>query len=163
VVLQVVGYLIGHFPVHQWRAPGDLSGIERLAQGRNGQMPETEEVRRRLGEGDVYLHLGYYSPPTEAYAVAISAGATVVEVLASGSGRSEVVSAADGNDVKAIESPPEVDFSIDPGWPWGDGLVVLEGYDVDVLPSSGFGSATCYWMLAGGMHSLADAATRAML
>ena len=175
---RVVAYMIGHFPVWQWGMPGDHSGIERLEGGRHGQMPDTDEVAAKvcpidyllwnyqriapsklacasqMSEGDVLLHLGYYSRPAEAYTAARAKGASVVEILAAGPGR-DIVTNIDGS-VSGAVSPGDIAFSIDPLWPWGDGLVAVDGLDVEVLPSSGYGQAAMWWMIAAG---LVDGAT----
>ena len=73
------------------------------------------KVAERIGRGDVYLHLGYYSPSAPAYAAAKAAGATVVEILAAGPGQSEVV-AVDGSVAAAPPALP-ADYTVDPGGP----------------------------------------------
>jgi hypothetical protein len=126
--------MISHFPMHQHGAPGDPMHMQRL-QPLDAESPSVPELKTKLQQGDLFFFLGYYRRPATAYRVAHEAGAFIVEVI-TGDG------CGDGNG-------PQPDHVIRPRWPFGDALISVPGYDVEILPGSGIVQAAIYWAVVG--------------
>ena len=131
---RIHAFLISHFPVHQWGAPGDRCLMHKLSQV-HGETPAIAELEAELAAGDLLFFLGYYNRPSEAYALARQRAVRIVE---------------------AITGPPKgggpvPDFIIRPWWPYGDALVAVPNYDIDILPASGIAQAAIYWAVVGAM------------
>ena len=133
---QIYAFLISHFPVFQWGAPGDPLLLERLDTF-YGETPSTAELEEKLGAGDLFFFLGYFHRPLAAYEVARRKGARIVEIITD----------------RAAEGEPGPDYIIHPGWPYGDGLVSVPNYDIDILPASGIVQAAIYWAVVGTVAS----------
>ena len=131
--------MISHFPMHQHGAPGDPLLMKRLAP-LDAESPSLPELRAKLHHGDLFFFLGYYRRPVEAYQVARQAGATVIEVIT-----------GDGSEAGG-EPPP--DCVIKPKWPFGDALISVPGYDVEILPGSGIVQAAIYWAVVGSIAQI---------
>ena len=127
-------FLISHFPVHQWGAPGDPRLMCKLSQV-HGETPSSAELEAALEAGDLFFFLGYYNRPSEAYALARQRGVAIAEVI-TGPPRDEA---------------PAPDLVIRPWWPYGDALVPVPNYDIAVLPASGIVQAAIYWAVVGTM------------
>ena len=137
---RIYAFLISHFPVHQWGAPGDPGYMHRL-EVKSGETPTNAKLQQNLRQGDLFFFLGYYRRPTREYKTARHAGALVVEVIT-------------GTDEhKDSELVP--DYRIRPKWPYGDSLVTVPGYDVKILPSSGIVQSVIYWAVVGSMSAKA--------
>ena len=126
--------MISHFPVYQHGAPGDPLYMRRLAR-LDGESPSVAELERELQLGDLFFFLGYYRRPTQAYQVARRAGAQIVEVIT-----------GDG-----LDGQPQPDYVIRPRWPFGDAVIWVPGYDVEILPSSGIVQAAIYWAVVASI------------
>ncbi len=85
------------------------------------------------GPGDVCIHIGYQHPPYRLLERAVPAGARVAYV--------DVMAHRD-----YVKNPNVI--AIDPMWPWVDGCVPLEGYDVPLLAGSGVVNGAIAWELA---------------
>lgn len=129
-------FLISHFPVHQMGAPGDLK-VMKLLEGRTGESPDVAELEQKLKPGDLFFFLGYYRRPVKAYEVALRVGCPIVEIIT-------------GTDEADLDGPLP-DYVIRPGWHYTDSLVDVPGYDVRILPASGFMQAAIYWGVVGEM------------
>lgn len=127
--------MISHFPMHQHGAPGDPLHMQRLSP-LDGETPSTAEIEARVQSGDLLFFLGYYRRPVAAYEVAHRAGARIVEIIT-----------GDGS-MTAGEQP---DYRIRPGWPFGDALTTVPGYDVEILPASGIVQTAIYWAVVGSI------------
>lgn len=136
----VHAFLVQHFPIHQHGAPGDPVLIQRIERSA-GETPSTSQLEEKLKSGDLFMMVGYYRRPREAYAVAHGRGVRTVEVI-SGTDEPE-------------RGGPQPDYVIRPYWPYGDAVVAVPGYDVKILPSSGIVQAAIYWAVVGSMvHEL---------
>ena len=131
---RICAFLISHFPVHQWGAPGDPLVMHRLSQV-HGETPSIEELELKLRAGDLFFFLGYYNRPREAYALARMRGVTIAEVITG----------------PATDAGPAPDLVIRPGWPYGDALVAVPQYDVPILPASGIVQTAIYWAVVGAL------------
>ncbi len=103
----------------------------------HGETPAIAELEAELAAGDLLFFLGYYNRPSEAYALARQRAVRIVE---------------------AITGPPKgggplPDFIIRPWWPYGDALVAVPNYDIDILPASGIAQAAIYWAVVGAMSA----------
>jgi hypothetical protein len=132
--------MISHFPMHQNGAPGDPLHMQRLAP-LDAESPSVPELETKLQQGDLFFFLGYYRRPVAAYRAARQAGAFIVEVI-TGDGSD------DGNDDGNGLQP---DHIIRPRWPFGDALISVPRYDVQILPSSGIVQAAIYWAVLGSI------------
>jgi len=104
---------------------GDLDALSRYITA--------ADLADSLSRGDALYIQGYTDAPGELLAEAKEAGATAILTLA---GRRA--------------EPPEravTDIVLDAQWELGDATVPLAGYDVPLLPPSGFMSAALYWVL----------------
>jgi len=131
---QIHAFLISHFPVLQHGAPGDPGFMQRLDQG-HGETPSNTELQAKLKAGDLLFLLGYYRRPHSAYTIVHNAGARIAEIITG-------TNTAD---------PPDPDYIIHPHWPFGDALVSVPGYDIEILPSSGIVQTAIYWSVLGTM------------
>ena len=129
---RICAFLISHFPVHQWGAPGDPPLMHKLSQV-HGETPSTEELERELQQGDLFFFLGYYNRPREAYALAHERGAIIAEIITG----------------PPTDAGPAPDLIIRPGWPYGDALVTVPQYDIEILPASGIVQTAIYWAVVG--------------
>ena len=134
---QIHAFLISHFPVLQHGAPGDPGFMQRLSQV-HGETPSTAELELLLKAHDLLFFLGYYRRPNAAYTIAHKAGARIIECITG----------------THIADPPNPDFIIHPHWPYGDALVSIPGYDIDILPCSGIIQTAIYWALIGTVTSI---------
>lgn len=94
---------------------------------------EAGELAAMLQPGDLVYIQGYTDPPNALLTAAEAAGAFTVLSLAGKQGK-----------------PPErgaADVVLDAHWELGDAAVPLDGYDVPLLPPSGFMAAAIYWAL----------------
>ncbi len=92
-----------------------------------------DSLRQLLRKGDVLYIQGYTEPPRELLQAARAVGAFTVLSLA---GRGD--------------EPPErtaADVVLDAQWKLGDAVVAMPGYDVPLLPPSGFMAGCIYWAL----------------
>lgn len=135
---QVHAFLISHFPVYQWGAPGDPKFMQRL-EVMSGETPPAAELEARMRPGDLFFFLGYYRRPAKAYEAVRRAGGLIVEVIA-------------GTD--AEPDGPTPDYVIRSRWPYRDSLTPVPGYDVKILPSSGIVQAAIYWAVVGTVANL---------
>ncbi len=103
---------------------------------------QPEALEDTLRAGDVLYIQGYIDPPGELLAAAVSAGSTTVVALG---GRDGMV--PDRN---------VADHVLDAQWQLGDAVVPLPGYDVPLLPPSGFMAAAVYWGLVLAAEELAE-------
>lgn len=123
----MVGYM-GHI------FPSELQGKNRPAWRAAAKTQVDATVPAELGEGDVFLLLGYQYFPWE------------------------LTSALQEKKIKSIvtTSMPPLDrwvtsdslTYINPIWAVQDAAVPLRGYDIEILPISGVMQATIYWQLA---------------
>jgi hypothetical protein len=139
---QVHAFLISHFPVYQWGAPGDPKFMQRL-EVMSGETPPAAELEARMRPGDLFFFLGYYRRPAKAYEAVRRAGGLIAEIIA-------------GTDVEP--DGPTPDYVIRPRWPYGDSLTLVPGYDVRILPSSGIVQAAIYWAVVGTVAGLEEKA-----
>ncbi len=137
---QVHAFLISHFPVYQWGAPGDPKFMQRL-EVMSGETPPAAELEARMRPGDLFFFLGYYRRPAKAYEAVRRAGGLIAEVIA-------------GTD--AEPDGPTPDYVIRPRWPYRDSLTPVPGYDVKILPSSGIVQAAIYWAVVGTVAETAS-------
>lgn len=132
---RIHAFLISHFPVHQWGAPGDRRLMQKLVQV-HGETPALAELETEFAAGDLFFFLGYFNRPNEAYALARRRKVTIAEVITGPQATDELVA----------------DFVIRPWWPYGDALVAVPNYDIEILPASGIVQAAIYWAVVGTMH-----------
>ncbi len=134
---KVVTTLIGHFMVDQTRMPGypDIFDVKANEYGRG-------YLEKAMGEGDVYLHVGYSYTPIDELSVARESKAKTVAVFTPGP-----VQVGEGSPVSPDKSL--IDVYINPYWKHGDSVVEVPGYDVKVMPVSGVVMVTSYWMILG--------------
>ena len=128
--------MISHFPMYQNGAPGDPMHMQRL-KPLVAESPSVSEIESKLQPGDLFFFLGYYRRPAEAYRAARQAGGLIVEVIT--------------GDRSAEAVGPQPDYVIRPRWPFGDALIRVPGYDVEILPSSGIVQAAIYWAAVGSI------------
>lgn len=128
-------FLLSHFPVHQAGAPGDPGYMKRLDVWK-GEVPDVDELDRKLKPGDLFFFLGYYRRPVEAYEIARSRQCRIVEIIT-------------GAEDQPADVGQKPDHAIDPGWHYTDSLVDVPGYDVRILPASGIMQAAVYWSIVG--------------
>ena len=133
--------LISHFPMHQHGAPGDPLHMQRLLP-LDAESPDLPELENKLQIGDLFFFLGYYRRPMAAYRTARQAGAYIVEVITGDE-------SGDGSDVQP-------DHLIRPRWPFGDALISVPGYDVQILPGSGIVQTAIYWAVVGSISQALD-------
>ena len=92
-----------------------------------------EALADTLETGEVIYIQGYTDPPADLIEAAAASGAASILSLAGRGGE-----------------PPDrgaADVVLDAQWELGDATVPLDGYDVPLLPPSGFMSAALYWAL----------------
>lgn len=119
---------VGHLPPYEPGQPGDPDLTQEMANG-----IEADKAAEKASAGDLVLYVGYYEPFGSWVEAIHGAGAGIVTVL---SGTPQRPAAEMGADI-----------NIDGCWPYGDALVQVPGYDVDILPPSGVVQAAAYWML----------------
>jgi hypothetical protein len=119
---------MGHFPPYEAR-DSELGRYFETAEWNSGFSNEALPSDT-YSEGDVVIHVGYQHPPYELFERARPAAARVVY----------------------IDLHPHRDYTADPGviwidpmWPWSDGAIDLNGYDVPLLPPSGIINAAIAW------------------
>ena len=84
----------------------------------------------RYAFGDVLIHIGYQHPPYRMLSKARLAGARVIYV--------------DLHCHRDYVGDPYVIW-IDPMWPWTDGCVAIDQYDIPILPASGIVNGAIAW------------------
>jgi hypothetical protein len=119
---------VGHLPPYEPGQPGDPDLTAAMPNG-----IEADKAAEKVSAGDLVLYVGYYEPFGPWVEAIHGAGARIVTVL---SGTPQRPAAEMGADI-----------NIDGCWPYGDALVQVPGYDVDILPPSGVVQAAAYWML----------------
>jgi len=134
---KVVASIIGHFMVSQTRMPG-YPNIFTLKPNEYGR----KYLEGVLGQGDVFLHVGYSYTPVEELGIAREVGAKTIAVCTPGPTKPD-----EGTPV-AIDTTM-IDVYIDPYWKHGDSVVEVPGYDVKIIPVSGVVMVTSYWMILG--------------
>jgi len=134
---KVVAGIIGHFMVAQTRMPGypNIFTIKANEYGR-------KYLEGVLGNGDVFLHVGYSYTPVEELGIAREVGAKTVAVFTPGP-----VKVGEGTPVATDTTM--IDVYIDPYWKHGDAVVEVPGYDVKIFPVSGVVMITSFWMIVG--------------
>lgn len=138
---QLIMYSMGHlFPAEvQDTAIGE---VFESAVWQSGFMQQALPDHT-YAEGDVLIHIGYQHPPYRLLDRARPAGARVAYV--------DVMRHRDyANDPGVIW--------IDPMWPWADGCVEIEGYDVPALPASGIVNGAIAWEIHRLTQVLLDSA-----
>ena len=133
---RIHAFLISHFPVHQAGAPGDPKFMDPLYGG-SAETPDLSALEKKLRPGDLFFFLGYYRRPVEAYEIVRRRKGQIVEII----------TGADEPD----PDDPLPDYIIRPGWPYGDSLVPVPGYDIRILPASGILQTAIYWAVVGEM------------
>lgn len=130
-------YTMGHFPPYEVR-DSELGRYFETAEWNSGfsSLPLPNDT---YAEGDVVLHIGYQHPPYELFERARPAGARVVYV--------------DLHPHRDYTSDPNVIW-IDPMWPWSDGAIELDGYEVPLLPPSGIINAAIAWEIFRIAHGV---------
>ncbi|MFH1569490.1 MAG: hypothetical protein ABIL09_15950 [Gemmatimonadota bacterium] len=117
----------GHLRAAALALPGALPGFERL-----DRPPDPTDLAAVLQPGDFLYVQGYVDPPAGVAEAAHAAGARVCV----SSGRRGGPPPAAGADLR-----------LDAQWVFGDAAVPVPGYDVPILPPSGFMAAAVYWAL----------------
>lgn len=118
---------LGHLPPYLPKYPWDPAALPFL------NMNTPEKLTEQVKAGDVILYIGYYEPYGNWVEAAHAAGAKIVTIV---SGTPER---------KATEMG--ADLNLDGCWPFGDSVGEVPGYDIKILPASGFMQACQYYML----------------
>jgi hypothetical protein len=92
-----------------------------------------EKLPEVIQANDLLLYVGYYEPYGPWVEMAHQARARIITVV---SGTPELGAHQMG-----------ADLNICGCWPYGDALVEVPGYDIEVLPPSGVIQSAVYWML----------------
>ncbi len=122
-------WLYGHYPPYVAGTPGD-PGLWKSFTG--AVSPDT--VAKQVHAGDVFCHIGYVSIESAIFGAAKTAGAKTIAAVA-------------GTRTAAPADHQVPDVWIDPHWVLGDADIEVYGYDVPILPPSGFVQVAIYWML----------------
>ena len=101
-----------------------------------------DSLSGRVGNGDVWLMIGYSYNPLQELKLLRRTGAKSVALFVPGP-------AVFGEGLPVDPDPSLIDIYIDPHWRQGDGVVAIPGYDPKVIPVSGVIMASCYWMVIG--------------
>lgn len=118
----------GHLRPTSLGLPHTADGLDALSR-----YITAADLADSLSRGDALYIEGYTDAPGELLAAARDAGAVAILTLAGRQGR-----------------PPDravTNIVLDAQWELGDATVPLAGYDVPLLPPSGFMSAALYWAL----------------
>ncbi len=118
---------LGHLPPEIPAQPGDPGLLEPLLS------LEPEKLPERVKPGDLIIYLGYYEPYGPWVEQTHAAAARIVTIVAGTPQRSAYEMGADLN--------------LSGCWPFGDTTVDIPGYDVRLLPPSGFMQAVQYFMI----------------
>ncbi|MEW6238066.1 MAG: hypothetical protein AB1656_21970 [Candidatus Omnitrophota bacterium] len=120
-------YSMAHFPPFEVRET-EIGKVFEPCDYNSGFTfdPPQEEY----AAGDAVIHIGYQHPPEPLLKKARSAGARVVYA--------DILSARDYRDDPGV-------IWIDPQWPWADGCVRVEGYDIPILPASAIVNTALAW------------------
>lgn len=118
---------LGHLPPEIPAQPGDPGLLEPLLSLAPERLPE------RVQPGDLVIYIGYYEPYGPWVEQTHAAGARIVTIVAGTPQRSAYAMGADLN--------------LSGCWPFGDTTVEIPGYDVRLLPPSGFMQAVQYFMV----------------
>ncbi|MBN2309112.1 MAG: hypothetical protein JXR94_09090 [Candidatus Hydrogenedentes bacterium] len=125
---RVIMYSMGHlFPAEV--ADTAIADVFESAVWNSGFM-QSSVPDHEYAPGDVLIHIGYQHAPYRLLERARPAGARVVYV--------DVMCHRDYTGDEDV-------IWIDPMWPWPDGCVALEGYDVPILPASGIVNGAIAW------------------
>jgi hypothetical protein len=126
---RLILYSMGHlFPDEIGKtAIGALFHSDGWNAGFHGPKPDDT-----YHEGDFVVLIGYQQPPDDLLRKARPAGARVVYLALRG-------------DRDFLRDPGTI--WIDPMWDWPDACVVIEGYDVPILPASGIVNGAIAWEL----------------
>ena len=106
--------------------------------GGSAETPDLSALEKKLRPGDLFFFLGYYRRPVEAYEIVRRRKGQIVEIIT-------------GTDEPDPGSPLP-DYIIRPGWPYGDSLVPVPGYDIRILPASGILQTAMYWAVPSVNH-----------
>jgi hypothetical protein len=118
----------GHLRAAVLALPDGLPGLEILEHPAN-----LADLTESLQVGDWVYVQGYTRPPSVLVTAAQTAGARVCISMAGSHGQPAPQDAAD--------------LVLDAQWQLGDAAVIVPGYDVPILPPSGFMAAAIYWAL----------------
>ncbi len=105
----------------------DVSGF---GSAHAGNPDPAKTPKHLLGKGDFVCHIGYQHPPDDLLRIATRCGARAVYVCL----RIDRDFARDPNVIR-----------IDPMWDWPDACVIVEGYDIPILPASGVVNGSIAW------------------
>jgi len=118
----------GHLRAAVLALPAGPAGLEVLERP-----PDLADLATTLQPGDLVYVQGYTVPPAAVVAAAHAVGARVAVSLAGSHGQPAPQTAAD--------------LVLDVQWQLGDAAVPVPGYDIPILPPSGFMAAAVYWAL----------------
>lgn len=117
---------LGHLPPELPKQPDDPGRLKFL------NMNTPDKLVEQVKTGDVILYIGYYEPYGPWVETAHQAGAKIVTIVSGTPDRR-------AEDMGA-------DLCLNGCWPFGDGVVTIPGYDIKVLPLSGFMQVCQYFM-----------------
>jgi hypothetical protein len=118
---------LGHLPPEIPAQPGDPGLLKPFTA------LTPDNLADQVKPGDLIIYIGYYEPYGPWVESAHAAGAKIVTIVA---GTPERRAADMG-----------ADLNLSGCWPFGDTAVEIPGYDVRMLPPSGFMQAAQYFML----------------
>ena len=128
---QVVRTLEGHLPPNEVGSRGDPAFFTHTTRF-SGEQGE-KWIRENLGEGDVYLLLGYQQNEDALAAAANAVGARTIFLTSTPPGAEQT------------KSPRHL--YVNPHWPLTDACLELPGYDVKACPLSAILGLTCYYAI----------------
>ncbi|MFA6110585.1 MAG: hypothetical protein WDA75_17620 [Candidatus Latescibacterota bacterium] len=118
----------GHMRAAVLALPDGPQGLEILERP-----PDLAGLTASLQPGDLVYVQGYTVPPSALVTAAHAVGARVCASMAGSHGQPAPRTAAD--------------LVLDAQWQLGDAAVPVPGYDIPILPPSGFMAAAIYWAL----------------
>lgn len=127
---------LGHLPPEIPAQPGEPGLLAPLLSLEPERLPE------RVQPGDLIIYIGYYEPYGPWVEQAHAAGARIVTIVAGTPQRNAYEMGADLN--------------LSGCWPFGDTTVEIPGYDVRMLPPSGFMQAMQYFMLNEALAAVGE-------
>jgi len=130
---KIVRHMHAHLPPHEVGVPGDPGSFTH-----SPRLPLGDKaiawMRQNLGDGDVYLLVGYQQNQDAMAAAANALGVRTVFITSLPPSREQAAN--------------PLHLYVNPHWPVTDACLELPGYDVKACPLSAICGLTCYYAIA---------------
>jgi hypothetical protein len=130
---KIVRNMHAHLPPQEVGIAGDVDFFSQMVRGLG--TPGADWIRRNLGEGDLYLLVGYQQNEDGMAAAVAERRASSIFLTSTPPGPEQAA------------NPHHL--YVNPLWPVSDGVLELPGYDVKACPLSAIANLSCYWAICG--------------